>query len=79
MMRWAMFDPPRDEIAAVAGDLIARFGQQARDEALHLEEVAETLGSKKNRRMYRLAAREIETRFTAAHLAGNPQHASASL
>jgi hypothetical protein len=67
-MRWLYLDPSRDEVAAVANDLIAMFGAQAQDEALYLSEVAEGLGAKRslrNRRLYRLAAREIVMRFDA--------------
>ena len=59
-MRRPLFDPPSDDIAAAASDLVARFGSEARDEALHLVEVAEALGSKRSRKLYRLAAHEIE-------------------
>jgi hypothetical protein len=68
-MRWLFLDPSRDEVAAVATDLIATFGAQARDEALYLSEVAEGLGARRslrNRRLYRLAAQEIAMRFDAA-------------
>lgn len=50
-----------------------------RKDMLRLSSRDQALGSKQNRRMYRLAAREIDTRFTAAHSAHNPEHSSASL
>jgi hypothetical protein len=40
--------------------LIVRFGREAHDEALHLAEVAARMRANKNRRLYFLAAREIE-------------------
>ena len=65
-MRWPFFDPPRDEIAAVACDLIVRFGLRSHDEALYLAEVASNMGARKNLQLYRLAAREIEKSFAEA-------------
>ena len=67
-MRWPFFDPPRDEIDAVACDLIARFGLRSHDEALYLAEVAANIGARKNLQLYRLAAREIEKSFVEARL-----------
>ena len=40
-MRLPFFDPPREEVAAVASDLIIRFGLHARDEALFLAGLSE--------------------------------------
>ena len=60
MVRMPFTGPPQEEVAAVATDLIARFGLQAHDEALHLEEVAAMLRSVRNRALYRDVAREIE-------------------
>ena len=45
MVRMPFTGPPKEEVVAVATDLIARFGLQAHDEALHLEEVAAMLRS----------------------------------
>jgi len=67
-MRWPFFDPPRDEIAAVACDLIVRFGLQSHEEALYLAEVAANMGARKNGQLYRLAAREIEKSFAEARV-----------
>ena len=67
-MRWPFFDPPKEEIAAVACDLIVRFGMQSHDEALYLAEVAANMGARKNLQLYRLAAREIEKSFAEARL-----------
>ena len=67
-MRWPFFDPPQDEIAAVACDLIVRFGLHSHDEALYLAEVAANMGARKNLQLYRLAAREIEKSFAEARL-----------
>ena len=65
-MRLPFFDPPRDEVAAVASDLIVRFGLNARDEALFLAGLSEQMHARWNRRLYRLAAREIEMSFAEA-------------
>lgn len=65
-MRLPFFDPPRDEVAAVASDLIIRFGLNARDEALFLAGLSEQMRARWNRRLYRLAAREIEMSFAEA-------------
>ena len=67
-MRWPFFDPPKDEVAAVACDLIVRFGLRSHDEALYLAEVASNMGARKNLQLYRLAAREIEKSFAEARL-----------
>jgi hypothetical protein len=53
MVRMPFTGPPKEEVVAVATDLIARFGLQAHDEALHLEEVAAMLRSVRNRALYR--------------------------
>src|ERR1700722_580511 len=60
------FNPPREEVAAVASDLIIRFGLHARDEALYLAGLSEQMRASWNRQLYRLAAHEIETRFAEA-------------
>jgi hypothetical protein len=65
-MRLPFFDPPREEVAAVASDLIIRFGLRARDEALYLAELSEQMRARWNTQLYRLAAREIETSFAEA-------------
>ncbi len=75
-MRWPFFDPPQDEIAAVACDLIVRFGLQSHDEALYLAEVAANMGARKNLQLYRLAAREIEKSFAEARVRVNMRLAS---
>jgi hypothetical protein len=61
-----LFGPRRDEVATVASDLIVRFGFHAHDEALHLAELSEQMRARWNRRLYRLAAREIEASFSEA-------------
>jgi hypothetical protein len=65
-MRLPFFDPPREEVAAVASDLIMRFGLHAADEALYLAGLSEQMRARWNRQLYRLAAREIETSFAEA-------------
>jgi hypothetical protein len=60
------FDPPREEVAAVASDLIIRFGLRGRDEALYLAVLSEQMRARWNRQLYRLAAREIVTSFAEA-------------
>jgi len=57
--------PTREEVVAVAMDLITRFGLEAH-QALHLTEVAANIRGVKNYQLYRLAAREIEKSFAEA-------------
>ena len=68
MVRMPFTGPPKEEVVAVATDLIARFGLQAHDEALHLEEVAAMLRSVRNRALYRDVASEIEKSITEARV-----------
>jgi hypothetical protein len=65
-MRLPFFDPPREEVAAFASDLIIRFGLRAGDEALYLAVLSEQMRARWNMQLYRLAAREIETSFAEA-------------
>jgi hypothetical protein len=65
-MRLPFFDPTREEVVAVATDLITRFGLEAQDEALHLTGVAANIRAVRNCQLYRLAAREIEKSFAEA-------------
>jgi hypothetical protein len=59
-MRLPFINPPQEKVAAVASDLIVRFGGEAHDEALHLADVAARMRANRNRRLYLLAAREIK-------------------
>jgi hypothetical protein len=68
LVRMPFTGPPKEEVVAVATDLIARFGLQAHDEALHLEEVAAMLRSVRNRALYRDVASEIEKSITEARV-----------
>ena len=52
-MRMPFMGPTQDEVAAISTDLIARFGLQAHDEALHLIEVATQMRFPRNRKLYR--------------------------
>jgi hypothetical protein len=63
---WLGLGPLQQEIEAFAHDLIVRHGVRAYDEAIHLSEVARSIGSARNAKLYRLAAREIEASFNAA-------------
>jgi hypothetical protein len=65
-MRLPFFDPPREEVAVVASDLIIRFGLHARDEALYLAGLSAQMRARWNSQLYRLAAHEIETSFAEA-------------
>ena len=65
-MRLPFFDPRRDEVAAIASDLINRFGLHARDEALFLAGLSAQMRARWNSQLYRLAAHEIETSFVEA-------------
>ena len=75
-MRLPFFDPTREEVVAVATDLITRFGLEAEDEALHLTEVAANMRAVRNSQLYRLAAREIEKCFAEARTRMSPASAS---
>ena len=66
MARIPFMGPSQEEVVAVATDLIARFGLQAHDEALHLAEVAAQLRFRRNRDLYLRVAREIENSFMEA-------------
>src|ERR1700722_20261995 len=65
-MRLPFFDPPREEVAAIASDLINRFGLHARDEALFLAGLSEDMRASWNRQLSRLATHEIEPSFVEA-------------
>lgn len=65
-LRMPFIGPSREEIIAVATDLIARFGPLARDEAQYLVEVATHIRSRRNRSLYSGAAQEIEKTLLAA-------------
>jgi serine/threonine protein phosphatase 1 len=65
-MRFPWFGPTRAEVTAVAHDLIVRRGLNAYDEAIHISEIALTIGSSKNAKLYRLAADEIKLTFELA-------------
>ena len=65
-MRLPFFDPHRDEVAAVATDLITRFGLRAHDEASHLAELSAQTHSRRHRMLYELVAREIDASFVEA-------------
>jgi hypothetical protein len=66
ILRMPFMGPSQEEVAAIVTDLIARFGLQAHDEALHLAEVATQLRFRRNRDLYRRVAREIEKSFIEA-------------
>jgi hypothetical protein len=76
MSRMPFMGPSREEVVAITTDLIARFGLQAHDEALHLEEVAAAMRFRRNRDLYRRAAREIEKSFVEARVRLNAKTAS---
>ena len=75
-MRLPFGPPPQDEVAAVATDLIVRFGLQAHDEALYLAELSELMRARWNRRLYQEAARAIETSFAEARVRLNRDRTS---
>ena len=76
MARTPFIGPSQEEVVAITTDLIARFGLQAHDEALHLEKVAATMRFRRNRNLYRRAAREIEKSFAEARVRLNAKTAS---
>ena len=65
-MRLPFFDPSRDEVAAVATDLITRFGLRAYDEAVYLAELAAQMRSRRHKVLYELVTREIDASFAEA-------------
>ena len=65
-MRLPFFDPRRDEVAAIATDLITRFGLRAHEEASYLAELSVQMRSRKDRVLYELVAREIDASFAEA-------------
>ena len=65
-MRLPFFHPRKDAVAAIATDLITRFGLHALDEALYLAELSLQMRSRRKRVLYECVAREIETSFLEA-------------
>ena len=65
-MRLPFFNPRKDEVAAIATDLITRFGLRAHGEAAHLAELSLQMGSRRKRMLYEMAAREIDSSFREA-------------
>ncbi len=65
-MRLPFFDPRRDKVAAIATDLITRFGLRARDEASYLAKLSAQMHSRSDRVLYELVAREIDASFLEA-------------
>src|SRR5579871_4010302 len=65
-MRLPFFDPRRDEVAAVATDLITRFGLRAHDEAAYLAELAAQMRSRRQKVLYELVTHEIDVSFAEA-------------
>jgi hypothetical protein len=66
-MRFRLFGPSRQEVDALARDLIVRHGLGAYDEAIRLSEVVQLLPrSLRQRKLYELAAARIEQSFEIA-------------
>jgi hypothetical protein len=65
-MRLPFFHPRKDAVAAIATDLITRFGLHALDEALYLAELSLQMRSRRKKVLYECVAREIETSFLEA-------------
>jgi hypothetical protein len=65
-MRLPFFDPRKDEVAAVATDLITRFGLRAHDEAAYLAELAAEMRSRRHKVLYDLVIHEIDVSFAEA-------------
>jgi hypothetical protein len=63
-MRLPFFNPRKDEVAAIATDLITRFGLRAHEEAAHLVELSLQMGSRRKGALYELVAREIEAKLS---------------
>jgi hypothetical protein len=67
-VRMLFMGPSHEEVVAIATDLIARFGANAHEEALHLVEVAVAMRAVRNRKLFSRAAREIEKSFVEARV-----------
>lgn len=65
-MRVPFFDPRKDKVAAIATDLITRFGLRAHEEASYLAELSKQMHSRRDRVLYELVAREIDASFLEA-------------
>jgi hypothetical protein len=66
-MRLGLFGPSRQEVDALAHDLIVRHGLDAHDEAIRLSEVVQLLPRAiRQRRLYEQAAARIEQSFEIA-------------
>ena len=63
---WLGFGPSFNEVEEVAHDLIVRHGIWAYDEAIHLSEVARSIGSLRNEKLYRLVANHTKISFEVA-------------
>jgi len=69
-MRLGLFSPSREEVDALARDLIVRHGLDAYDEAIRLSEVVQLLPhSIRQQRLYQRAAARIEESFKIARQA----------
>jgi hypothetical protein len=65
-MRLPFFDPQKDKAAAIATDLITRFGLRAHGEASYLAELSGQMRSRRNKALYELVVREIDASFLEA-------------
>jgi hypothetical protein len=65
-MRLLFREPRRDEVAAIATDIITRFGLRAYEEASYLAELSLQMCSRRERVLYEFVAREIEASFLEA-------------
>ena len=65
-MRLPFFDPRRDKVAAIATDLIIRFGLRAHEEASYLAALSVQMRARRDRVLYELVAREIDASFLEA-------------
>ena len=65
-MRLPFFHPRKDAVAAIATDLITRFGLRAQHEASYLAELSSQMGSRRKKVLYEFVAREIDASFLEA-------------
>jgi len=65
-MRLPFLDPRKDKVAAIATDLITRFGLRAHYEASYLAKLSVQMHSRRDRVLYELVAREIDASFLEA-------------
>jgi hypothetical protein len=78
-MRLPFFHPRRDEVAAIATDLIKQFGLRAHEEASYLAGLSLQMGSRRKRILYESVAREIDASFREAQRQRNLRQSASNV